>query len=56
MCGTLVQAAARHALDEMGATRLVMVADPTDVAIRVYRSVGFESAERQASLCRFPRD
>lgn len=56
VCGTLVHAAARHALDELGATRLVMVADPEDVAIRVYRSVGFEDAERQASLCRFPRD
>jgi len=55
VCGTLVHAAARHALDELGVTRLVMVADPDDVAIRVYRSVGFEAAERQASLYRFPR-
>jgi len=56
VCGTLVHAAAQHALVELGVTRLVMVADPDDVAIRVYRSVGFQAAERQASLYRFPRD
>ena len=56
VCGTLVHAAAQHALDRLGATQLVMVADPEDVAIRVYRSVGFEAAELQSSLYRFPRD
>jgi ribosomal protein S18 acetylase RimI-like enzyme len=56
VCGTLVHAAARHALSELGAERLVMVADPDDDAIRVYRSVGFSAAEQQASLYRFPRD
>ena len=33
---------------------LVMVADPVDDAIRVYRSVGFTVAESQLSFIRQP--
>ncbi|WP_218851393.1 GNAT family N-acetyltransferase [Nocardioides panaciterrulae] len=47
LAGTLVHAASRHALDEMGARTLVMVADPGYLAIRVYRSVGFADTETQ---------
>ena len=55
VCGTLVHAAALHAFDVLDARELVMVADPDAGAIRVYRSVGFEPLERQASLFWFPR-
>lgn len=47
LAGTLVHAASRHALDELGARTLVMVADPDYLAIRVYRSVGFADTETQ---------
>lgn len=52
LAGTLVHAAGRHALDEMGAETLVMVADPEYVAIRVYRSVGFDDTETQLAASR----
>lgn len=52
LAGTLVHAASRHALDEMGAETLVMVADPDYIAIRVYRSVGFEDTETQLQASR----
>jgi ribosomal protein S18 acetylase RimI-like enzyme len=52
LAGTLVHAASRHALDAMGAETLVIVADPDYVAIRVYRSVGFEVTESQLGASR----
>ena len=52
LAGTLVHAAGRHALDEMGAETLVIVADPDYVAIRVYRSVGFDDTETQLGASR----
>jgi len=58
LAGTLVWHAGRHALAADGASALIMVADPADVAIRVYRSVGFVAAqaqigfERQSSIAR----
>ena len=48
--GTLVHRLARHGLEELGATTLVMVADPEAEAIRVYRSLGFEVTERVTEL------
>jgi ribosomal protein S18 acetylase RimI-like enzyme len=54
VCGTLVHRAGAHALAELGARTLVMVADPAYHAARVYESVGFRVAERQAGLCRWP--
>ena len=54
LAGTLVHAASRHALDEMGARTLVMVADPDYLAIRVYRSVGFDDTETQLGADRAP--
>jgi ribosomal protein S18 acetylase RimI-like enzyme len=54
LCGTLVHAAGRHAFDELGVHTLVMVADPDYLAIRVYRSVGFEETETQLQALRKP--
>jgi ribosomal protein S18 acetylase RimI-like enzyme len=55
LAGTLVWQASMPAL--RGDTRtLVMVADPEDVAIRIYRSVGFTIAEHQVSFIREPAD
>ena len=53
LAGTLVWHAGATAL--AGETRtLVMVADPGDAAIRVYRSVGFTVTESQVSFIRQP--
>lgn len=46
LAGSLVWHAGRQALDDC-ASELIMVADPADVAIRVYRSVGFVSVQDQ---------
>jgi hypothetical protein len=37
-----------------GVQTLVIVADPADEAIRVYRSVGFDGTETQVQLLRKP--
>jgi RimJ/RimL family protein N-acetyltransferase len=50
MAGTLVHRVATYGFDEMGARTLVMVADPDYLAIRVYRSVGFDGTETQTQL------
>jgi ribosomal protein S18 acetylase RimI-like enzyme len=50
LAGTLVHHVSRFGFDELGATTLVMVADPDYLAIRVYRSVGFTSSETQLQL------
>jgi len=55
LAGTLVHAASRHAFDELGARTLVMVADPGYLAIRVYRSLGFEDTETQLQAARTPQ-
>jgi ribosomal protein S18 acetylase RimI-like enzyme len=47
-----VYQAGRHAVSALGATTLVIVADPGDVAIGIYRSLGFADAERQVQLQR----
>jgi ribosomal protein S18 acetylase RimI-like enzyme len=54
LAGTLVCHAARRCLDSGAATTLVMVADPDDVAIRVYRSLGFAAVETQTGFARPP--
>lgn len=54
LAGTLVHHAGRFALDELGAGTLVIVADPGNVAIRVYRSLGFVDTETQVGLERPP--
>ena len=49
-CGTLVHSACTYAFEKMGASEIVMMADPTNPSLRVYQSVGFEIQERVASL------
>ena len=47
LAGTLVDHVSRYGFGELGATTLVMVADPDYSAIRLYRSVGFSDGESQ---------
>jgi len=54
LAGTLVHHVSRFGFDELGATTLVMVADPGYLAIRIYRSVGFEDTETQLTAARVP--
>lgn len=54
LAGTLVHRVSRYGFEELGATTLVMVADPDYLAIRVYRSVGFVDGERQLMVERQP--
>jgi ribosomal protein S18 acetylase RimI-like enzyme len=55
LAGTLVHHASGYGFAELNARTLVMVADPDDVAIRVYRSVGFTDSETQLQAERAPR-
>ncbi|MEO5852909.1 MAG: GNAT family N-acetyltransferase [Nocardioides sp.] len=50
LAGTLVHRVAAYAFDERGARTLVMVADPDYLAVRIYRSVGFDDTEIQTQL------
>ena len=52
LAGTLVHHASQYALREMAARTLVIVADPAEPAIRIYRSVGFRDAETQVQIQR----
>lgn len=54
LAGTLVHRVGRYGFDELGAHTLVMVADPEYLAIRVYRSVGFDGTETQLQAQRRP--
>jgi ribosomal protein S18 acetylase RimI-like enzyme len=54
LAGTLVHRVSRYGFEELGATTLVMVADPDYLAIRIYRSVGFADTERQLKAERKP--
>jgi ribosomal protein S18 acetylase RimI-like enzyme len=54
LAGTLVWHAGQHGLRARAATTLVMLADPHDVAIGIYRSVGFTVAETQLGFGRPP--
>ncbi len=56
LAGTLVHEVSRYGIEELGASTLVMVADPDYVAIRVYRAVGFEDTETQLQADRKPDD
>jgi GNAT superfamily N-acetyltransferase len=51
----LVATAGRYGLHELGARRLVIVADPGCHAIKLYRSLGFADAGAQVELLRPPR-
>jgi hypothetical protein len=54
LAGTLVWHAGVQALADGRPVTLVMVADPEDVAVRVYRSVGFTIGEFQFGFVRQP--
>ncbi len=54
LCGTLVHRAGLDALSGLGATTLVMCADPSYSAIRIYRSVGFRDAGLHAEATLLP--
>lgn len=53
--GTLVFRAGQHALADLGATTLVIVADPGHPAYRVYEGVGFTRTETQLQAIKLPR-
>ncbi|GAA2123883.1 GNAT family N-acetyltransferase [Nocardioides bigeumensis] len=50
LAGTLVHRVATYGLEERGLRTLVMVADPEYLAIRIYRSVGFDGTEIETQL------
>lgn len=52
ICGTAVAEVARYALGELGASQLVMLADPGYHAAHIYESVGFVPRERIAGVAR----
>jgi GNAT superfamily N-acetyltransferase len=54
LASTLVWHAGQHGLEALGASTLVIVADPMASAIRVYRTVGFTDAETQIGFERQP--
>ena len=54
LAGTLVWAAGRYGRELLGASTFVIVADPADVAIRVYRACGFTARQSQLSFERPP--
>jgi ribosomal protein S18 acetylase RimI-like enzyme len=56
LAGTLVYQAGRYALAQLAASTLVIVAEPDQQAIRVYRSCGFEVTEDQVSFEHPPAD
>jgi GNAT superfamily N-acetyltransferase len=50
LAGTLVWRAGLHALEAFGAGTLVIVADPAEGAIRIYRACGFADGQGQFSF------
>ena len=55
LCTALVHAACRHGFEAMDLRTLAMVADPTDVAIDVYESLGFRRGVSTWQFERAPR-
>ena len=56
LAGTLVWRAGRYAAEAFAARMLVIVADPAENAIRVYRGCGFADAQSQFSFERQPAE
>jgi RimJ/RimL family protein N-acetyltransferase len=54
LAGTLVWRAGRYGREVLSAGTLVIVADPADVAIRVYRACGFAAVQSQLTFERQP--
>lgn len=52
--GNLVHTAGEYACTELGARTLVIVADPEDTAIGLYRKLGFADTETQTALYHHP--
>ena len=50
LAGTLVWHAGRYGCEVLGARTLVIVADPAEAAIRVYRACGLTDRESQLSF------
>ena len=50
LAGTLLRQAGRYGREVFGASTLVIVADPTEAAIRLYRSCGFADTESQLTF------
>jgi ribosomal protein S18 acetylase RimI-like enzyme len=50
LAGTLVWTAGRYGREILGTSTFVIVADPADVAIRVYRACGFTARQSQLSF------
>jgi ribosomal protein S18 acetylase RimI-like enzyme len=50
LAAAVVHAAGQHALDRLGVTTLVIVADTDGEAVGVYRRLGFADAERQLMM------
>jgi ribosomal protein S18 acetylase RimI-like enzyme len=50
LCSALVHHVSRHALQAWQAAEVIMVADPEDVAIGIYRHLGFAEFEREWCL------
>jgi ribosomal protein S18 acetylase RimI-like enzyme len=55
LAGTLLWYAGRYGHEVLGTRTLVIVADPADAAIRVYRAAGFAARQGQLLLERSPR-
>lgn len=54
LCSALIHGVARHALERWGCQGVYMAADPDDVAIGIYRSVGFADLSTASGLQRRP--
>jgi RimJ/RimL family protein N-acetyltransferase len=55
LCTALIHAVCRHGFERMGLETLVIVADPDDVAIGLYESLGFQRGQRSWRLERYRR-
>lgn len=55
IAGTLIHAAARHAIETRGVKTLVIVSEADTPAQRLYKSLGFEPVEYQVGLEKRPR-
>jgi ribosomal protein S18 acetylase RimI-like enzyme len=54
LAGTLVWTAGRYGHEALGTSTFVIVADPADAAIRIYRACGFTARQSQLSFDRPP--
>jgi len=50
LCSALVHQVSRHAFEVWGVAEIIMVADPEDVAIGIYRSLGYRAFETEWCL------